>query len=67
MNRYRVYGIYTASHFIGNFEADSKEAAIAMAEGSHNDFAVLCHQCADEVELNDDVDSYQAELMEADE
>lgn len=60
---YRIHGIWTASKCLGEFEADTPEEAIALAENSEENYAVLCHQCANEIELND----YSAERFEAEE
>jgi hypothetical protein len=46
--KFRVYGVVTGSKYLGKYEADSKEAAIAMAL---DDCCVsLCHQCSRECE-----------------
>lgn len=53
MSKYRVYGIYTGSKFLGEFDAESKDAAIEMALNSDANHVCLCHQCSDDLELND--------------
>jgi len=53
MPKFNVYAIYTASKSLGEFEADTKEAAIAMAEESGDVFASICHQCSREIEIGD--------------
>ena len=55
MKKYRVYGIMTASVFLGEVEAECQEQAIERAEsnGDLNWNPQLCHQCSDEVELGE--------------
>ena len=53
MKTYRVYGIWTASKVIGEFEADSEDEAIAMAEDSEEAYASLCWHCSRELDLGD--------------
>ncbi|MAK54693.1 MAG: hypothetical protein CML17_02380 [Pusillimonas sp.] len=55
MATFRVYGVATASKFIGEYEASTKEEAIEMAENDDGaDFyGSLCHQCASEFEVGD--------------
>lgn len=60
MPKYRVYAILTASKPLGEFEADSPEAAEEMAMAEGNDFANICHQCAREIDLGDPYE-YQVE------
>jgi len=61
--KYLVYGIISASKFIGEFEAESKEKAIEMAENSENCYTPgLCHQCSGEINLGD---IYEIEAEEA--
>lgn len=65
MPKYRVYGIFTASKFIGEFEADTPEAAENLAAESGNNYASLCHQCVDQIELNDcSASEFQVEEVE---
>ena len=51
MSKYKVTLLYTATKQV-EVEADSKEEANnkAMDEG----YVCLCHQCADEIEIDDD-------------
>jgi hypothetical protein len=51
--KFRVYGLYTATKYLGEFEAHDKESAIALASEGENLHASLCHQCTDELELDD--------------
>ncbi len=64
MKTYRVYGLWTASKVIGEFEANSEEEAIAMAEDSDGAHASLCWECSREVELSDSA-PYKYEAEEA--
>ena len=64
MKTYRVYGLWTASKFIGEFEANSEEEAIAMAEDSDESYASLCHQCSKNLDLSD-LYPYKFEAEEA--
>lgn len=53
MKKYAVYGVMTGSKFLGEFEANSPEEAQEMAANSEENSVCLCHQCSDEIELND--------------
>lgn len=53
MAKYRVYSIATASVFLGEFEADSADEAKEKAAEESPPCAMLCHQCADEIELGE--------------
>ena len=64
MKTYRVYGLWTASKFIGEFEANSEEEAIAMAEDSDESHASLCHYCSKNLDLSD-LYPYKFEAEEA--
>lgn len=66
MAKYRVYSLMTAAVLAGEYEADSKEEAINMAENDSNavTYAFLCHQCSHEVEIGD---VYEFEAEEIDE
>jgi hypothetical protein len=64
MKTYRVYGLWTASKIIGEFEANSEEEAIAMAEDSDEAYASLCWHCTQEIELSDSA-PYKFEAEEA--
>ena len=63
MKKFTVYGLYTAYKKIGEYEAESPEEAAKKAESDQNAdvWISLCHQCAKEIELNDDPYKYQAE------
>jgi len=51
--KFAVYAIYTASKYIGEFEADDKEAAIDRAVEDGDEYVSLCWECSKEIELND--------------
>lgn len=55
MSKYKVFGHLSAFILIGEYEAESKEAAEKMAENddSADWYPSLCHQCSSEVELGD--------------
>jgi hypothetical protein len=64
MKKYSVYGIISASVFLGEYEAESKEEAVKMAEENRNAnwHPTLCWQCAGEVELGDVYDTQVEEI-----
>lgn len=64
MAKYAVYAIATASWKLGEYEAESKEAAIVLARDDQQAeyYKSLCHQCSD-VDLSD-VTEEQAELID---
>jgi hypothetical protein len=53
VTKFRVYGVFTATKFLGEFEADSPEEAEEMAANSDENSACLCHYCSDQIELDD--------------
>lgn len=54
MAKYRVYNIATAAYLVGEYEAETREAAEAMADAEpQNEEPCLCHHCAGEVELGE--------------
>jgi hypothetical protein len=53
MKRYRVYSIATASVCLGEFEAETEDEAKEKALAENPPDAMLCHQCAGEIELGD--------------
>jgi hypothetical protein len=53
MAKFNIYGIWTASKFIGEFEAETEEEAVEMAANSEENHVCLCHQCANQVELDE--------------
>lgn len=50
MPKYRVYGIVTGGKYLGEFEADTPEAAKDTALNSEAANVRLCHQCDSECE-----------------
>lgn len=64
MPKYRVYAACTATVYLGEFEAETKEQAEEMAEATDN-FSTpnVCHQCSREFDLGDP-HSTEAELIE---
>ena len=53
MAKFRVYGIATASKFLGVYEAENADEARAKAQDDGEYYISLCHQCAHEVEVGD--------------
>ena len=54
MPKFLVYEVATASYFVGEYEADTKEDAEALADAEpQNDAPCLCHQCAGDLELGE--------------
>lgn len=60
MKKFKVYGLMTASVLIGEYEAENADAAIELADldGSANWSPLLCHHCANEVELGEVYKTY---------
>lgn len=58
MPKYRVYAVIIGSKLIrefgskliGEFEADTAEAASIMASESDGNYVSLCHQCSHEID-----------------
>ena len=50
MPKFNVYATVTGGKYIGEFEAETKEKAIEMAQESDNASVSLCHQCSPECE-----------------
>lgn len=53
MPKFSVYGTFTATKYLGDFEADTQEQAIELALDSDTNHASLCHQCAREIDMDD--------------
>mgnify|MGYP003652142593 CR=1 FL=1 len=54
MPKYRIYEIATAAYFVGEYEAETKDEAEAMADSDpQNEQPCLCHYCAGEVDLGE--------------
>lgn len=64
MKKYIVYGIVSASVVLGEYAAESKEAALEMAEKNQeaNWNPTLCHQCSGEIEIGDVYDTQVEEV-----
>lgn len=58
--KYSVYGIMTASKFVGEYEANSEEEAKEKAQETGDCHVSLCWQCSHEVDVGD-IYEYQAE------
>ena len=50
MRKYHVNGHVAGGKYLGVFEADSPEEAVAMALESEKAYVSFCHQCAGECE-----------------
>lgn len=61
MPKFRVYATVTGGKYIGEFEAENKEAAIDAATQSDAACVSLCHQCASECE-DAEIHTFTAEL-----
>jgi Fe2+ or Zn2+ uptake regulation protein len=61
MTKYRVYGLFTGSKMLGEFEAEDESEAIDMAAESAANHVSLCHHCSRKISLND----YSAQDFEA--
>ena len=48
--KFSVYAIYSCCKFVGDFEAETADAAeeLADATGEYESHCSVCHQCADE-------------------
>jgi len=64
--KYNVYGIMTASIFLGEYEAVDTESAVELAEkDSQADWTpCLCHHCSEEIELGEVYDTQVVEQNE---
>lgn len=47
---FAVHGTVIGGKFLGEYEAETKEQAIALAEAEHGGPISLCHQCSSECE-----------------
>ncbi|GAA4827865.1 hypothetical protein GCM10023310_00660 [Paenibacillus vulneris] len=50
MAKYRVYGVVRATKYIGEFEAETKEAAEQLAWDSDEAYSSVCYHCSKQVE-----------------
>ncbi len=53
MKKYRVYGIFTGTKFLGVYEAASVEEAQVRGLNSTENHVSICHQCSSNLELDD--------------
>lgn len=53
MKTYSVTLLFTGSKYFGEVRANSEDEAKQIALCSEKNHASLCHQCSDEVELDD--------------
>lgn len=60
MRKYRVFGIVQAYTYIGTYKAEDYEAAKKMAEKNAEN-PVLCHECAEKLEIEDIYEYYTEE------
>ena len=53
--KFRVYGLMTASKYLGEYEAESKEEALRMLEEDDDTdyYPNLCHHCAKELDIGE--------------
>ncbi|CAM4183455.1 hypothetical protein L1N85_11305 [Paenibacillus alkaliterrae] len=63
MPKYRVYGVVTATKYLGEFEADTKEEAEGMAWESGEAYVSVCHSCSGEVD-GAEIDSLEVEEID---
>jgi hypothetical protein len=61
MPKYNVYAKATASQYVGQFEAESPEAAENLA--AKKAYMSICHHCSQDIELGD-IDEFEVELVE---
>lgn len=66
MPRFRVNASVHGGKYIGVFEAETKEEAVALAEQSEECHVSLCHQCSGQVE-NAEIEELHAERLGDDE
>lgn len=66
MAKYQVNGHVRGGKYLGVFEADTKEAAVALALESQAAWVSMCHQCASECEDPQIMDA-DAELVDQEE
>ena len=48
MPKWDAYGTVTGTKYLGQFEAETEEEAIAQAENSEQTYVSLCHHCSDQ-------------------
>lgn len=64
--KYQVFGVLSASIFIGEYEADSKEDAIDKAneDKKANWHPRICHHCSRNISIGD-INDVEAELIDS--
>lgn len=48
--KFNVYGTVTAGCHLGEYEAETAEAAVEMALNEKGGYISLCHECAHKIE-----------------
>lgn len=56
MKKWLIYATYSASKFIGEYEAETEEEARAKAEEDAPPNVCLCHHCSGEIDIGDVID-----------
>lgn len=51
--KFAVYGVATASKFLGYFEAENEQQAKEMASESDEYYISLCHHCSRGLDIGD--------------
>lgn len=64
MPKFRIYGTVTGSTYLGEYEGDTKEDAIAKAQEEED--LGLCHQCSEKCE-DPQITEYTAEEVDDEE
>jgi hypothetical protein len=63
MPKFAVHARIVGSKYLGEFEADNADEAIAKAEASGASYVSMCHQCSEECE-DPECDKITADLVE---
>lgn len=53
MKKFDVYATFTATKYLGVFEAATEDEAVEIALNSAHNYASLCVECTDHIELDD--------------
>ncbi|KVL67380.1 hypothetical protein [Burkholderia ubonensis] len=65
LKKFRVYGMFTCSKYLGEFEAETAEEAADKAAESEENHVSLCHHCAREMDLDEySASSFQTEVAD---
>lgn len=62
MPKFRVHGKVTGSAYMGEFEADTPEEAMAIANDEHGGPVSMCHHCSNKCE-DAETEAVSAELI----